>query len=121
MYSTISTDAPGVTLINVFTVAPERQGELVAALDRATAEVFTGLPGFRSANIHASLDGVRVVNYAQWASEEAFNTMRQRADVQAHMKEIMTIADAFEPRLFTVRAVHNVSAISSRGGVPARS
>jgi heme-degrading monooxygenase HmoA len=108
MYTTISTDAPGVTLINIFTVAPERQDELVAALDRATAEVFVDLPGFRSANIHASVDGVRVANYAQWASEDAFKAMLERADVRAHMKEIMTIADAFEPRLFTVRAVHNV-------------
>src|SRR3954470_19262003 len=108
MHTTISTDAPGVTLMNIFTVAAERQDELGAALDRATAEVFVGLPGFRSANIHASLDGVRVVNYAQWASEESFNAMRERADVQAHMKEIMTIAAAFEPRLFTVRAVHNI-------------
>ena len=108
MYTTISTDAPGVTLVNVFTVAADRQDDLVAALDRATAELFIGLPGFRSANIHASLDGVRVLNYAQWASEEAFNAMRERVDVQAHMKEIMTIADAFEPRLFTVRAVHNI-------------
>jgi heme-degrading monooxygenase HmoA len=108
MYTTISTDAPGVTLVNIFTVAAERQDDLVAALDRATAELFIGLPGFRSANIHASLDGVRVVNYAQWASEAAFHAMLERADVQAHMKEIMTIADAFEPRLFTVRAVHNI-------------
>jgi heme-degrading monooxygenase HmoA len=108
MFTSISTDAPVVTLINVFTVAADRQGALVAALDRATAEVFVGLPGFRSANIHASLDGVRVVNYAQWASEEAFNEMRERAEVQEHMKEIMTIADGFEPRLFSVRAVHNI-------------
>jgi heme-degrading monooxygenase HmoA len=108
MHTTISTDAPGVTLMNIFTVAAERQDELVAALDRATADVFVGLPGFRSANIHASLDGVRVVNYAQWASEEAFNAMLERPDVRAHMKEIMTIADAFEPRLFTVQAVHNI-------------
>jgi heme-degrading monooxygenase HmoA len=108
MHSTISTDAPVITLINVFTVAADRQAELVAALDRATAELFVGLPGFRSANIHASLDGVRVANYAQWASEEAFKAMLERPDVQAHMKEIMTIADAFEPRLFTVRAVHNL-------------
>jgi hypothetical protein len=49
-----------------------------------------------------------VVNYAQWTSEQAFNAMLGRAEVQAHMKEIMTIADAFEPRLFTVRAVHNI-------------
>src|SRR5689334_6910499 len=108
VYTTIATDAPGVTLINVFTVAADRQEALVTALDRATAEVFVGLPGFRSANIHASLDGVRVVNYAQWASEAAFTAMLERPDVQAHMKQIMTIADAYEPRLFTVHAVHNI-------------
>jgi quinol monooxygenase YgiN len=107
-YTTISVDAPHVTLINVFTVAPQRQAELVDMLDRATTEVFVHLRGFHSANLHASLDGSRVVNYAQWASQEAFEVMLDRQDTQEHMKEIMTVADQVEPRLFTVRAVHNV-------------
>jgi quinol monooxygenase YgiN len=109
--TTIAMDVPHLTLINVFTVAPPRQDELVDALDRATAELFVDLPGFRSANIHASLDGTRVVNYAQWASKEHFEAMLGRPDAQAHMKEIMTIADKAEPRLFTVRAIHNIEFI----------
>jgi quinol monooxygenase YgiN len=108
-HTTISVDAPHVTLINVFTVAPQRQAELVAALDRATTEIFARLPGFRSANIHASLDGTRVVNYAQWRSTAHFEAMLGRPDTREHMEEIMTIAENAEPRLFTVRTVHNVA------------
>ncbi|MDN5769284.1 MAG: antibiotic biosynthesis monooxygenase [Microlunatus sp.] len=63
------------TLVNVFTVVPERQQELVDVLDEATEQVMRHLPGFVSANIHASLDGTRVVNYAQWASPAAFEAM----------------------------------------------
>jgi 2'-5' RNA ligase len=66
--TTISVGASHLTLINVFTVAPQRQAELVEALDRATAEIFIHVPGFHSANIHASLDGTRVVNYGRTCS-----------------------------------------------------
>jgi quinol monooxygenase YgiN len=106
MQTTISVAAPHVTLINVFTVAPDRQARLAEALDRATVELFVHVPGFRSANIHVSLDGTRVVNYAQWASVAAFEAMAARPDAQRHMAEIMTIADRVEPRLYTVTAVH---------------
>jgi quinol monooxygenase YgiN len=105
--STISADAGLVTLINVFTCADERQNDLVDALDRATAEIFQHLPGFISANIHASADRTRVVNYAQWADTAAFEAMQCRDDVQRHMAEIMAIAESADPRLFTVRAVHH--------------
>jgi heme-degrading monooxygenase HmoA len=107
MPSVIDTDAPVVTLINVFTVTPGRQQELVDALARATREVMVDVPGFVSANLHASLDGTRVANYAQWASAEAFDNMQRRPDVQKHMAEIMAIADGFEPRLFTVSSTHS--------------
>jgi hypothetical protein len=112
-HTTISVDAPRVTLINIFTVVPQRQAELVEALDRATAAIFVNVSGFHSANIHASLDGTRVANYAQWASPEHFTAMLDRHDVQQHLKEIMTIAENAEPRLFTVRAVHNIEFIRS--------
>ena len=105
--TTISTDADVITLINVFTCPEERQDELVAALDRATAEIFAGLPGFVSANIHASLDKTRVVNYAQWRSVKDFDAMQRREDAREHMDQIMTIAVAADPRLFHVRAVHH--------------
>jgi heme-degrading monooxygenase HmoA len=106
MSSVIDASAPLVTLINVFTVDPSRQEELVAALTKSTQDTFTGIPGFVSANFHASHDGTRVVNYAQWESEEDFVNMQQRPEIKEHIAEILTIAEKAEPRLFTVRSTH---------------
>src|SRR5215208_1353637 len=68
---TITKDNDVVTLINVFTVAPEDQQRLVDILIDATQKVMRKQPGFVSANIHRSLDGTRVTNYAQWRIRSA--------------------------------------------------
>ncbi|MGX1756650.1 antibiotic biosynthesis monooxygenase family protein [Streptomyces lydicus] len=96
------------TLINVFTVLPERQAELVAVLSRATEETMKDRPGFISANIHASADGERVVNYAQWESEEHFRTMLGDPTAQEHMAKAAALAEGFDPRLFAVESVHHI-------------
>jgi quinol monooxygenase YgiN len=70
MTSHISADNELITLINVFSVEPRNQDKLIKILETATEEVMQHIPGFISANIHRSLDGVRVVNYAQWKSKE---------------------------------------------------
>lgn len=106
MATTIDPTQPVTTLINVFTVRPERQAELVALLGRATEEVMSGLPGFVSANIHASTDGVRVVNYAQWTSADAMRAMQANPEAQPHMAAAAAVAESFEPHLYTVEAVH---------------
>ncbi len=62
---TISTENKVVTLINVFTVEPDNQQKLVDMLVEATEKTMKKLPGFVSATIHKSADGVRVANYAQ--------------------------------------------------------
>ena len=62
--STIEKNRDILTLINVFTVAPEKQRELIDLLVEATQQTMRHLPGFISANIHRSLDGHKVVNYA---------------------------------------------------------
>ncbi|NMO90909.1 antibiotic biosynthesis monooxygenase family protein [Actinomycetospora sp. TBRC 11914] len=103
----VDTDGEQVTLVNVFTVAPERQDELVDALDRATGQVFVGDPGFVSANLHASLDGTRVVNYAQWTSREAYEAALARPEVREHIGEAAALAESFDPTLVRVRAVHH--------------
>ena len=64
--STITAHADHATLINVFTVQPERARELADLLTAATEDVMQHVDGFISANIHLSTDGTRVVNYAQW-------------------------------------------------------
>jgi hypothetical protein len=48
--TTINPDAPLVTLINVFTVAPEDQKPLISLWQQATDDIIRHLPGFISAN-----------------------------------------------------------------------
>lgn len=101
-----------VTLINVFTVEPQDQERLVKVLVEATEEVMNRQPGFVSANIHRSLDGTRVVNYAQWESQEAFEAMLEDPEANLHMQEAARIASKFEPHLYEVSFVEE--AASSR-------
>lgn len=104
---TVTTDTDQVTLVNVFTVAPPRQDDLVAALDKASAGVFVTVPGFISANLHASLDGTRVINYAQWSSEQAYHDALQRPEIRDHIAEAAALADKWDPTLVRVRAIHH--------------
>src|SRR5215204_7457026 len=90
--ATISKENNVVTLINVFTVEAENQQKLVDMLVEATEKVMKDIPGFISASIHKSSDGVRVTNYAQWRSPQDFSAMLKNADAQKHMKPISEIA-----------------------------
>ena len=103
--ATIAKDNDVVTLINVFTVAPEDQQRLVEVLVDATRAVMRKQPGFVSANIHRSVDGTRVTNYAQWRSREAFEAMLQNQEAAEHMGEAARIAQRFEPHLYEVSYV----------------
>lgn len=104
---TVATDTAEIALVNVFTVAPERQDELIAALDRATTELFVTVPGFVSANLHASLDGKRVINYAQWGSRAEYAAALEQAGVREHMAKSAAIAESYDPTLVRVRSVHH--------------
>lgn len=97
----ISKDNKVVTLINVFTVEPEKQQTLVDMLVEATEKTMKHLPGFVSATIHKSADGVRVANYAQWRSREDFEAMLKNPEATTHMKPIMEIAK-FDAHLYEV-------------------
>jgi quinol monooxygenase YgiN len=85
-----------LTLINVFTVKPEDQQKLVAVLVEATEQTMKRLPGFVSATIHRSVDGTKVVNYAQWRSKNDFDAMRQNPEARPHMEAAAALA-SFDP------------------------
>jgi quinol monooxygenase YgiN len=104
MKTTIERGAPVVTLINVFTVDPTKQEALVRVLDEATDRVIKDMPGFVSANIHRSLDGHHVVNYAQWESREAMDAMLAHPASQQHLRDAAALA-RFEPYLYEVTSV----------------
>jgi quinol monooxygenase YgiN len=104
--TTIDAEATVTVLINYFTVHPARQRELVDLLVRATEDVMQHQPGFVAANIHASLDGTHVVNYAQWESAEAFQAMLADPVCQEHMTAAGQVGRA-KPLLYTVESVHH--------------
>jgi len=90
--STIDHDSKVTTLINVFTVEPNNQQRLVDLLIEATEKVMSQQEGFISANIHKSLDGTKVVNYAQWKSKEAFEKMLKNPTAITHRNDAFSIA-----------------------------
>jgi heme-degrading monooxygenase HmoA len=94
--ATIRPDADVMTLINVFTVAPDKQQELIDLLTAATGDLMSTMPGFVSASIHRSDDGRHVINYAQWRSREDFEAVRQDERVGPHMARAAALAQ-FEP------------------------
>ncbi len=92
-------------LINVFTVAPERQQELLDVLTEATEQVMRFQPGFVSANLHRSRDGQYVANYAQWRSAADFEAMLANPEAREHMGRCSDIATEVRPVLYDVVSV----------------
>src|SRR6266850_8447564 len=99
--TTISKSSKLVTLINVFTVEPANQQQLLDLLARATEASVRHAPGFISANLHRGLDGTKVVMYAQWRSIEDYEAMRQNPAPLPYLQEALTIAK-FEPGTYEV-------------------
>ncbi len=102
----IEAGAPGLTLINLYEVEPERQAELARLLSEVTDAVIANQPGFVSVSIHRSVDGKRVVNYAQWASKEDFEAFMKAPGTQDQLQRFARVAKAVSPALYTVDAVH---------------
>ena len=90
-------------LINTFYVAPERAGELMTLLERATQETMRFQPGYVSANLHLSSDRTRIVNYAQWRSRADFEAMLRDPTARAHIAEVGKVATSFDPVIFELR------------------
>ena len=89
---TISKENKLVTLINVFTVEPENQQKVFDMLVEATEKTMKNMPGFVSASLHKSEDGVRVTNYGQWRSNEDYAAMLKNPETVAHMKPVTELA-----------------------------
>lgn len=90
-----------VTLINVFTVEPANQGQLLDLLASATETSVRQAPGFVSANLHRSLDGTKVVMYAQWRSAEDYQAMRKDPGPRPYLEQALALAK-FEPGIYEV-------------------
>ena len=90
-----------LTLINVFTVDPSNQQELVDLLILATGGSITKIEGFISSSLHKSLDGTKVTMYAQWKSEGDYMNMRKNPTASPYLEQALKIA-TFEPGMYSV-------------------
>lgn len=104
--ATIDLQATYLTLINVYEVEPEKQAELAKALSESTENTIRHQPGFISVCIHSSLDCKKVVNYAQWASKEHFESFMKKPETQEQLMKFAGLAKAVSPNLYKVSAVH---------------
>lgn len=93
-----------MTVINVFTVAPEQQARLVELLTRATEGSIRHVPGFVGAALHRGLDGTKVTMYAQWRTQDDYDRMRARPDSSPFLAEALTLA-RFDPGFYEVTGV----------------
>ena len=92
-----------VVLINVFTVDPAHQDELVDLLTRATGDSVRHVPGFAGSTLHRSLDGTKVTMYARWSSADAYAAMRANPLQSPYLDRALEIAD-FAPGMYEVVA-----------------
>ena len=88
--TTLSLDNKLVTVIIIFSVEPSQQDELITAIKEFLETVKTQ-PGFVSANLHKSTDGVKVANYAQWSSLEKFEAFREVINAAADWNKIVLV------------------------------
>lgn len=84
---TIAKNNEVITVIVIFTVEPERQQELIDTIIRFSDTV-KQQPGFVSASLHKSLDGVKVANYAQWKSQSDYSAFVNNSEVQAYAAKL---------------------------------
>jgi quinol monooxygenase YgiN len=108
--TTISASRKLVTFINVFTVEPSNQRQLVELLTRVTETSVRYAPGFISASLHRGLDGTKVTMYAQWRSIEDYQAMRENPAPLPYLQQALAIAK-FDPEMYEV--VETFSGISS--------
>ncbi|POM24261.1 Tetracenomycin-F1 monooxygenase [Actinomadura rubteroloni] len=106
--TTIQKDSGLTTMINVFTTTPDKQQALLDVLLRATEDHIAKMPGFHSANFHASADGLRVVNYAQWTTPDAWKAMLTDPQCRVHIEKARELAE-HDDHLYEVVAVHEAA------------
>lgn len=90
------------TFINIFTCEPADQRALLDTLQDETARVVSKVGGFVSASLHASTDGRRVINYAQWTDLTEFTKMMAGPQGKELIQAVHRYAKAVDIHLYDV-------------------
>jgi antibiotic biosynthesis monooxygenase len=97
---TIKAKTGVITQINVFVVPEGGQQPLIELLTEA-AQACSQVDGWLSASLHRSLDGTRVVNYAQARDEAAMRRIFQALDAGGFLERNKALGVA-HPGLYEV-------------------
>lgn len=89
-----------VTQINVFTVPEGGQQAMLDLLQEAAASC-RAVPGWLSASLHRSLDGRRVVNYAQAEDQSAMRRVFEHLQAKGFLERNKALGQA-NPGLYEV-------------------
>ena len=85
-------------LLTVIVLFLAKEGQQMAVVDRVK-ELFAiakQQSGFVSANLHRSLDGAKVANYAQWKDKASLESFQQLPEVQALIKPLQEIVEEID-------------------------
>ncbi len=80
------------TLLNVLTIEPANQGQVIEMLRDNVDTVISALDGWISTNLIASEDGKRVVIHSQWRDADAIAAMRSDPRMVAYFPKIAALA-----------------------------
>jgi len=92
MNTTIAVTKQVTTIINILTVDPENQQELIELLRGNTDNVVNRLDGWISTSFIAAKDQRRVVIYSQWRDLASVEAMRAHPDMVAYFLRIAALA-----------------------------
>lgn len=72
MFDVTAPEAGFIAIVTIRLSRPEAKEPLLGLLTGEVESWVRFRPGFVSANYHVSTDGSRLLNYAQWTSEDAY-------------------------------------------------
>ncbi|MEV0400355.1 antibiotic biosynthesis monooxygenase family protein [Actinoallomurus sp. NPDC050550] len=94
-------DQSGVLALNVFTVRPEKQQELIDCI--LGAGDAADVPGLLSMHLLRSLDGTQVINFMHWTSEgELKRATASHPVVKATRERVGDLIERAAPNVYEV-------------------
>lgn len=86
---TIPTQGEGVVFINKFFASTREDQEwLIQELQSFTEDTMRHQPGFISATLHKSFDGLTVINYARWRTADDFKRAIRNPAMEGHRQRL---------------------------------
>lgn len=92
MEATIRVDGAITTLVNVFSVDPGNQPQVLALLREGTETIFSKMPGWISTSLLRSQDGRQVVVYSQWRDAADIQAFRQDSRMKPYFQRFAELA-----------------------------